>query len=82
MKRFWKDVGIDRRGDSLAVTLDKRPLKTPSGNVLLVPASKPLLATLIAAEWDHQTSIIKPHALPAVSNPLFPSEAFLFRTSL
>ncbi len=71
MKRFWKDVGIDKRGNSLAVTLDKRALKTPSGKVLLVPASKPLLATLIATEWDHQTFIIKPHALPVVSSPPF-----------
>ncbi|KAF9452263.1 ATP12-domain-containing protein [Macrolepiota fuliginosa MF-IS2] len=67
MKRFWKDVGVDKRGDTLAVTLDKRTLKTPSGKPLLVPASKPLLATLIAAEWDHQKSLIKPHALPVTS---------------
>lgn len=68
MKRFWKNVGIDKRGDSLAVTLDNRALKTPSGKPLLVPASKSLLATLIAAEWDHQKKLIKPHALPVVSS--------------
>lgn len=74
MKRFWKKVGIDKRGDSLVVTLDARALKTPSGNPLLVPSSKTLLATLIAAEWDHQTSLIKPHALPVVSSS-FPFHA-------
>jgi ATP synthase F1 complex assembly factor 2 len=70
MKRFWKTVGIEKRGDSLAITLDKRALKTPDGNPLLIPASKSLLATLIAAEWDHQKSLIKPHALPMVSKLL------------
>lgn len=69
MKRFWKKVDIEKRGDSLAVTLDTRPLKTPLGTPLFVPSSKDLLATLIAAEWDHQTTLIKPHALPMVSNP-------------
>lgn len=66
MKRFWKDVGIAKRDDKLAVTLDNRPLKTPSGNILELPKNKTLLATLIAAEWDHQETLIKPHALPMV----------------
>lgn len=66
MKRFWKDVGIDKRGDDFVVTLDKRALKTPSGNVLLLPPDRGLLAALIAAEWDHQETLIKPFALPLV----------------
>jgi ATP synthase F1 complex assembly factor 2 len=66
MKRFWDTVGIEKRGDSLIVTLDKRPLKTPSGNTLLLPSKKTLLASLIAAEWDHQVTLLKPHALPVV----------------
>lgn len=75
MKRFWKTVGIENRGDSLLVTLDKRALKTPDGKPLLVPASKSLLATLIAAEWDHQKTLIKPHALPVVSSSFPPLHA-------
>jgi len=51
----------------LTVTLDKRPLKTPSGKLLTVPASRPLLASLIAHEWDSQDNVIKPHALPVTS---------------
>jgi ATP synthase F1 complex assembly factor 2 len=78
MKRFWKTVDIEKRGNSLAVTLDKRALKTPDGKPLLVPASKSLLATLIAAEWDHQKKIIKPHALPAVSIRPFHAVHFHF----
>ncbi|KAF8162947.1 hypothetical protein B0H34DRAFT_780805 [Crassisporium funariophilum] len=66
-RRFWKDVGIERRGDSLTVTLDKRALKTPAGKTLLLPLNKSLPATLIAAEWDHQEILLKPHALPMTS---------------
>ena len=65
-KRFWKEVGIEQRGDSLTVTLDKRALKTPVGQTLLLPLNKTLPAALIAAEWDHQEILLKPHALPMV----------------
>ncbi|KAF8652681.1 hypothetical protein AX16_004187 [Volvariella volvacea WC 439] len=67
LKRFWKDVGIATRDGSYAVTLDNRPLKTPGGRPLLLPKNKSLLATLIAAEWDHQETFLKPHALPMTS---------------
>ncbi|KAH7910648.1 hypothetical protein BJ138DRAFT_1152421 [Hygrophoropsis aurantiaca] len=67
MKRFWKTVGIDRREDGIAVTLDKRALKTPSGNTLLLPKNKRLVATLIAHEWENQETLLKPHALPMTS---------------
>ncbi|KAK2460595.1 hypothetical protein APHAL10511_007065 [Amanita phalloides] len=66
-KRFWKEVGIEKHGESFAVTLDKRPLKTPSGNALLLPRNKTLVASLIATEWDNQEKMIKPHALPLTS---------------
>jgi ATP synthase F1 complex assembly factor 2 len=66
MKRFWKKVGIEQRSGALAVTLDSRPLRTPSGNTLLLPSNKSLVATLIAAEWEHQEVLLKPHALPLV----------------
>lgn len=67
MKRFWKDVDIEKRGDSFAVTLDRRSLKTPSGNTLLLPGNKKLVATLVATEWDNQDKLLKPHALPITS---------------
>ncbi|KAJ3542421.1 hypothetical protein NMY22_g3525 [Coprinellus aureogranulatus] len=62
-----KKSGVDKRGDDFAVTLDKRALKTPSGNTLLLPKNKQLVASLIAAEWDHQETLLKPHALPMTS---------------
>ncbi|KAF7304660.1 Nt-Gln-amidase domain-containing protein [Mycena kentingensis (nom. inval.)] len=67
LKRFWKTVSIGKRDDSYTVLLDNRPLKTPSGNLLLLPPNKALVATLVAAEWDHQNTVLKHHALPMTS---------------
>lgn len=67
MKRFWKEVGIEKRKNMFTVTLDGRVLKTPSGNPLLLPANKSLVASVIAAEWDHQHTCIRPHSLPMTS---------------
>lgn len=72
MKRFWKDVGIGKKDNGLTITLDKRSLKTPSGNTLVVPPNKTLLASLIAAEWDTQEKLLKPHALPLVCQSNYP----------
>lgn len=67
LKRFWKTVGIDERDDAFAVTLDKRPLRTPAGKPLLLPKDKRLVATLIASEWENQETLLKPHTLPMTS---------------
>ncbi|VDC07802.1 unnamed protein product [Peniophora sp. CBMAI 1063] len=67
LKRFWKEVGIETRDGKLAVTLDKRALKTPEGNKLALPEEKRLVATLIANEWDNQVALLKQHALPMTS---------------
>ncbi|KAJ6496537.1 ATP12-domain-containing protein, partial [Mycena vitilis] len=64
MKRFWKTATVGRQDESYTVLLDHRPLKTPSGNVLLVPPRKSLVATLVAAEWENQETLLKHHALP------------------
>ncbi|KAG1754466.1 hypothetical protein EDB19DRAFT_656582 [Suillus lakei] len=67
LKRFWETVGISKRDNGLTVTLDMRALKTPSGNTLLLPKNKRLVATLIANEWENQETLLKPHALPMTS---------------
>ncbi|CCM07223.1 uncharacterized protein FIBRA_09568 [Fibroporia radiculosa] len=67
LKRFWKTVGIDAREDGFVVTLDKRPLRTPSGKHLILPRNKRLVATLIASEWENQETLLKPHTLPMTS---------------
>lgn len=66
LKRFWKSVEIEDRGDSLAITLDSRALKTPGGKPLLLPHSKLIAAALIVTEWENQRNVLKPHALPMV----------------
>ncbi|KDQ59555.1 hypothetical protein JAAARDRAFT_127057 [Jaapia argillacea MUCL 33604] len=71
LKRFWKTVSIEPHpsspGSRLSITLDSKPLKTPSGNLLLVPKEKRLVATLVAAEWENQRVVLKAHALPMTS---------------
>ncbi|KAL9938749.1 hypothetical protein V8E36_002468 [Tilletia maclaganii] len=49
------------------VNLDARSLRTPSGNVLRIPAERGLLAGLVAQEWHEQRVVLKPHALPLTS---------------
>ena len=73
LKRFWKNVDIEKRDGGYAVTLDKRPLKTPSGKRLIIPPEKRLVAALIASEWENQQTLLKPHALPMVRPYLIPN---------
>ncbi|PYE28357.1 chaperone required for assembly of F1-ATPase [Rhizobium sp. PP-CC-3A-592] len=62
-KRFYKEVSIGRsEGDSFAILLDGRPVKTPAKQVLAVPTER--LAELLAAEWDAQVENIDPGVMP------------------
>lgn len=73
MKRFWKDVFLAYEEASMSndehfqIQLDKRSVRTPGGAVLRVPGDRPLLACLIAQEWDEQSQVVKPHSLPLTS---------------
>lgn len=74
MKRFWKTVSLTKHEATekfpvphYTIDLDKRSLRTPDFNVLRVGADRPLLAALIANEWQEQKNILKPHTLPLVS---------------
>src|ERR1700722_16814035 len=78
LKRFWKKVGIGMRDNRLCVTLDGRPIKTPSGNTLLLPEDKRMVATLIAAEWENQEILLKPNALPMVRQSRSISNVILY----
>src|SRR5215510_7706405 len=51
-KRFYKEVGVGDADGGFTVTLDGKPIKTPSGKVVLVP--KRAIADAIAAEWAAQ----------------------------
>ncbi|KAJ9105624.1 hypothetical protein QFC20_004304 [Naganishia adeliensis] len=68
LKRFWKTVGIMQQPDGTYwITLDGRPLRTPSGARLAVPANKKILALLIANEWENQKEALKAPGLPMTS---------------
>jgi chaperone required for assembly of F1-ATPase len=62
MRRFYKDVSVAAQDGGHAVLLDGRPVKTPSGNSLLLPTEK--LASAIAAEWRGQGDEIIPTGMP------------------
>lgn len=69
-KRFWKDVVVKETPDGLQVFLDSRPVRTPSKEILTMPASKHQLATAVALEWDLLLSAqqaLKTHYIPMTS---------------
>lgn len=71
-KRFWHDVHVTRDADNNhTLHLDTRPVKNPTTkNPLLLPPTKPHLATALALEWDTLTSAqqaLKPHLIPLTS---------------
>ncbi|RUS34880.1 hypothetical protein BC938DRAFT_478044 [Jimgerdemannia flammicorona] len=71
MRRFWKTASITEPPSNMkgqyAIALDGRHIKTPGLNKLLIPKAKRSLALMLAAEWDAQTKVLKPHALPLTS---------------
>ena len=59
MKKFWKDVGVERGPEGgWRVTLDERPIKTQGGAQQVVPSEA--LAEALAAEWRAQGETIDP----------------------
>lgn len=62
-KRFYKGAGVGEGEGGFTVTLDGKPIKTPSGRTVIVPVRS--LAETIAAEWNAQGDIIDPLTMPA-----------------
>jgi chaperone required for assembly of F1-ATPase len=60
--RFYGKAGTAPAGQSFAVRLDDKPMRTPAGRILAAPQSA--LAETIAAEWDAQRDIIDPAKMP------------------
>lgn len=68
--RFWKTVTLQPPTSSnpgYQILLDGRSIKTPSGQPIVIPADRELLATCIAQEWSEQGKTLKPHTLPLTS---------------
>jgi ATP synthase F1 complex assembly factor 2 len=71
-KRFWKSVTVQPTSSSaLEIHLDARPLRHPHTKApIRLPASKPALALLLAAEWDALPSAAdatRQHLIPLTS---------------
>jgi chaperone required for assembly of F1-ATPase len=61
-KRFYTEVGVGEAEGGFTVTLDGKPIKTPSGRVVVAP--KRAIAEGIAAEWAAQQETINPLTMP------------------
>src|SRR3954465_13905629 len=57
-KRFYAEAGIANVDGGFAVALDGRPIKTPSGRLVIVPVKE--IAQAISLEWQAQQEIIEP----------------------
>ena len=61
-KRFYKEAGIAEAEGGFAITLDGKPIRTPSRPAQVV--SPPVLAHALAAEWAAQGDTIDPVPMP------------------
>jgi chaperone required for assembly of F1-ATPase len=56
-RRFYKAVETAETDAGFGVLLDRRPLRTPGGNRVLLPTRA--LAELVAADWAAQTDVVE-----------------------
>jgi chaperone required for assembly of F1-ATPase len=61
-KRFYTNAGVGETDGCFTVTLDGKPIKTPSGRTVIVPVRS--LAETIAVEWNAQGEFIAPLTMP------------------
>lgn len=61
-RRFWQAAQVERAGEGWQVALDGKPIRTPGKLPLVLPTRA--LAQAIADEWDAQTDVIDPNAMP------------------
>ncbi|SIO50392.1 Chaperone required for the assembly of the F1-ATPase [Bradyrhizobium erythrophlei] len=61
-KRFYTSAGVAEADGGFAVTLDSKPIRTPSGRQVVVPTRG--IAEAIAAEWNAQDEMIDPLTMP------------------
>ena len=61
-KRFYAQAGVTEAEGGFSVTLDRKPIRTPSGRVVTVPSRQ--IADAIAAEWEAQKDNIDPLTMP------------------
>ena len=61
-KRFYKEAGVADAASGFTITLDGKPIKTPSGRTVTVPVRA--IAEAIAEEWRAQRETIDPVTMP------------------
>src|ERR1700733_9950421 len=61
-KRFYGNAGMMEAPDGFAITLDDKPVRTPSGRALTAPTRD--VADGIVTEWNAQQDIIDPLTMP------------------
>src|SRR5580765_4587842 len=61
-KRFYTSAGTAEADGGFAVTLDGKPIRTPSGRQIVAPNA--VIAEAIAAEWTAQGETIDPLTMP------------------
>ena len=61
-KRFYAKAGVVDAADGFAVTLDDKPIRTPSGRQVVAPVRE--IADAIVAEWEAQKEFIDPLTMP------------------
>jgi chaperone required for assembly of F1-ATPase len=61
-KRFYTKAGVGEAANGFAITLDDKPVRTPSGRPLVAPTRE--IADAIAAEWEAQRETIDPLTMP------------------
>lgn len=62
MKRFFKEVSVEKEHEGWSIRLDAKPVRTPARLRLVVPTAE--LAQAIAAEWRALGEKIDPRAMP------------------
>jgi chaperone required for assembly of F1-ATPase len=63
-KRFYTEVGVGvaEADGGFAITLDGKPIRTPSGRHVVIPSRE--IADAVAAEWAAQAETIDPMTMP------------------
>src|ERR1043165_370779 len=61
-KRFYEKAGVTETPKGFAITLDGKPVRTPSRRKLTAP-TKAIAASMVA-EWDAQKEVIEPTTMP------------------
>jgi chaperone required for assembly of F1-ATPase len=61
-KRFYKEAAVADADGAFSITLDGRPIRTPSGRTVTVPNAE--IAHAVAREWQAQGETIDPLTMP------------------